>query len=67
MFEIAHKNNQFSITNIMSMFIETSKLRWTSDPIDEEYYAICCGCSKEWTAGSLNSLRDIMIEARVLK
>lgn len=67
MFEISHKNNQFSITNPMSMLIETKGLRWTSDPIDEEYYAICCGCSKEWMAGSLDKLKNIMAEARVLK
>jgi hypothetical protein len=66
MFEVVHKDNRFAISNSISVFVEASKLKWTSDPIDEEYYAICSGCNKEWMAGSYDRLKDEMIKGGVL-
>jgi hypothetical protein len=67
MFEVAYKDNRFAITNPISIFTESSRLKWTSDPIDEEYYAICTGCNKEWMAGSYDGLKNEMKKDGVLK
>ena len=66
MFEVAHKHNAFSISNPVSIFVGSSDLNWTSDPWDEEYYATCIGCGKEWMAGSYNGLKDYMKDLGVL-
>jgi predicted nucleic-acid-binding Zn-ribbon protein len=66
MFGLTHIINSLSITQPMSMFLDATRLRWTTDSVKEEYWAFCKSCPKGWMATSINRLTNIMIEAGVL-